>query len=86
MLQEIRPLPHTLVGDDDGRSPGYDSTACLLKQPDGGWMVAWFERGSHQHRAMHDSEHEACLAFLDLLGLSTSSYRTGIEASAGGNH
>jgi hypothetical protein len=74
MLHASGRLPSTRIGVDDGRLPGYDNVACLLKEPDGTWMVAWFERGAYQDRETYETEHAACAAFLELIGV-------GVEAS-----
>jgi len=60
---------HTSIGDDPGRPPGFDNTACLWRRVDGSWFVAWFERGTYLDAQTFASEGNACAAFLDLLGL-----------------
>jgi hypothetical protein len=60
---------HTSIGDDPGRPPGFDNTACLWRRVDGSWFVAWFERGTYLDAQTFASERNACAAFLDLLGL-----------------
>jgi len=62
--------PPTSIGDDPGRLPGYDNTACLWRRQDGSWFVAWFERGSYHDVETFASEDEACRVFLERLGLS----------------
>jgi len=69
-VRSAPPGTHTSLGDDPGRKPGYDNTACLWHRSDDSWFVAWFERGSYIDQRVFAAESEACAAFLDLLGLA----------------
>jgi hypothetical protein len=63
-----RPHPRHWIGAD-GRLPGDDNMSALVRQADGTWVVAYFERGSYQYPEKYATEDEACRAFLALVRL-----------------
>lgn len=56
------------IGEESAGEPAYDNTSCLLRRADGSWMVAYFERGSYHDVRVFDTEHDACVDFLEMLG------------------
>lgn len=63
-----RPRPRYWIGAD-GRLPGDDNVSALVRQVEGTWVVAYFERGSYQYPETYATEDEACRAFLALAGI-----------------
>lgn len=60
--------PHlrTWIGEG-GRLPGDDNVSVLVREPDGMWLVAYFERGGYQYPERFATEDEACRAFLQMV-------------------
>ena len=58
------------IGEESAGKPGYDNTSCLLHRADGSWLVAYFERGSYHDPRVFDTEEEACVDFLAMVGLA----------------